>query len=158
VTTPKVLIADADEVYRRQLRDFLSEKDNFTIYDVGSGETALITALKNPPSVVLLEIALPDMSGIEVCRKLKSNDQLKLIPVIIHSVKIGLKDRLSAYVVGAHKYLAKPCKMDEIYECLQGALRPNDNQSGLIAMEMDRMRNMYSGGNTRYTPKGDDLI
>jgi DNA-binding response OmpR family regulator len=125
---PKVLIADADEVYRRQLRDFIIEKNDFDVIDVGSGEAAVNVAIKMLPSVVLLEIVLPDISGIEVCRKLKSDKKLKSIPVIIHTAKTGLNDRLSAYVVGAYKYLAKPCKLDLIYNSLLGALQPYENQ------------------------------
>ncbi|MFA6451832.1 MAG: response regulator, partial [bacterium] len=73
----KVLIADADDIYRRQVREFLVEKEHFDVYDVGCGETAVSVAAKMLPSVVLLEIMFPDMSGIEVCRKLKSDEQLK---------------------------------------------------------------------------------
>jgi len=136
----KILIADADEVYRRQLRNFLNEKNDFDVIDVGSGEAAVNVAVKMLPSVVLLEIVLPDMSGIEVCRKLKSNEQLKFIPVIIHTAKTGLYDRLNAYVVGAHKYLSKPCELDYIYDSLLGALPLYDNQRSSITTEINRMR------------------
>ena len=140
VNPHKILIADADEVYRSHLRDFLTEKEDFAIYDVGSGAAAVNSAVKNPPNVVLLDIALPDISGIEVCRKFKTDDQLKFIPVIIHTAQIGFKDRLSAFLAGAHKYLSKPCNLNDIYDCLQGVLRPSDNQSTSIAAVIDRIR------------------
>lgn len=140
MNTPKVLIADADDVYRRQLKNFLTEKQDFEVIDVGSGEAAVNVAVKLLPSVVLLEIVLPDMSGIEVCRKLKSDEQLKFIPVIIHTAKTGLSDRLSAYIAGAHNYLEKPCEPDFIYDSLLGALQPYDNQRKSIATEIERMR------------------
>ena len=54
--------------------------------------------------------------------------------------KVGLRDKLSAYVAGAHRYLTKPCKPDEIYECLQGFLCPYDDQGSSIATEIDIMR------------------
>ena len=137
---PKVLIADADEVYRRHLRNFLAEKDNFTIYDVGSGESAMNVAVKDQPNVVLLDIMLPDMSGIEVCRKLKTYERLKFVPVIIHTARIGLKDKLSFYLVGAHEYLAKPCNPDYIYESLQTALHLCYGQMFSLATVIERIR------------------
>jgi len=143
MNTPKVLIADADEVYRRKLRDFITEKKDFEVIDVGSGEAAVNVAVQKLPSVVLLEIVLPDISGVEVCRKLKSDEKLKSIPLIIHTAKTELNDRLSAFVVGAHKYLPKPCKLsklDYIYDSLLDALQLYDNQRPSIATEINRMR------------------
>jgi DNA-binding response OmpR family regulator len=136
---PTVLIADADEVYRRHVRDFLTRMDNFAVFDVGSGETAVNIAVQKQPSVVMLDLLLPDISGIEVCRKLKSDEKLRHIPVIIHTAKIGLRDRLSAFIAGAHEYLAKPCNLDDIYYSLQGALRQYEYQRASMATTIDRM-------------------
>jgi len=112
----------------------------YEVFDVGSGESAVNVAVEKLPSAVLIDIMLPDMSGIEVCRKLKSDNQLKYVPVIIHTAKIGLIDRLGAFLAGAHRYLAKPCNLDDIYDCLQGVLWPYSNQRTSKATEIDRMR------------------
>lgn len=124
----KLLIADADELYRRHVRDYLMEMDCFDIFDVGSAETAMNTAIENQPDVVLIDIMLPDMSGIEVCRKIKLINHLKPTPVIIHTANICQKDRLSAFLAGAHVCLEKPCNLEELYECLQGVLRSYGTQ------------------------------
>lgn len=124
--SPKVLIADADESYRRYLSEFLTRKDDFSVFDVGNGELAVDVAAKELPNVIVLDIILPDMSGFDLCKKLKSDERLKYIPVIIHSASAGFRVRLNAFVAGAHKYLSKPCSMEDIYSSVRGALRIYD--------------------------------
>lgn len=140
MSSKKILIADADDVYRHHLRDFLIKKEGFAVFDVGNGETAVNIAIQKKPSLVVLNLDLPDMSGIEVCRKLKSDDQLKSIPVIIYTPRIVLKELLSAFVAGAQEYLAKPSDMDDIYFSLRKTLLQYDDKSNETATEMNRMR------------------
>lgn len=122
----KLLIADADEVYRSKLRVYLEEKEDFEISEMGTGATVWNAAKTNQPSAVLLEIALPDINGIDVCKKIKSDDQLKFIPVIIHTANTKLEDRLNAFLMGANKYIEKPCKPEDIYACIKNVLRSYD--------------------------------
>jgi DNA-binding response OmpR family regulator len=131
MATKNILIADADKLYRRQLRDFILTKDDFAIFDVGSGGTAVNVAAKTKPSVVLLDIMLPDMNGIEVCRKIKTNEQSKNTPVIIHTSKTGMHERLRAFLAGANRYIEKPCELDIIYDCLQGFITPYTRNNNL---------------------------
>lgn|GEM_PF-2356132 len=119
-----ILIADADKLYRQKLRELFLAKDDFAVFDVGSGETAVTFATEKKPNVVLLDIMLPDMNGIEVCRKIKMNDQSKYMPIIIHTAKTGMHERLRAFLAGANRYIEKPCEFDVVYDCLQGVITP----------------------------------
>jgi DNA-binding response OmpR family regulator len=80
----------------------------FEVMTAERGETALETVEHTPPDVILLDIMMPDMSGIEVLEKLKSMPTTAGIPVILVTAKTQDDDVISGYAVGAEYYITKP--------------------------------------------------
>ena len=88
------------------LEEFLSQ--DFEYRAVTSGEEALVVAPNFQPHVILLDVAMRGIDGIETCRELRLNSRLRDAKVIMLSARHEIGDRLSAYDVGAVDYIAKP--------------------------------------------------
>lgn len=115
---PSVLLADDEESIRRVLRAQLTAR-NYLVYEAGTGEQVLEEAARCKPDVVLLDLGLPDIDGIEVTRLLRQRSQ---VPVIILSVRAGESDKIAALDAGADDYLTKPCPPGELLERVRSAL------------------------------------
>jgi two-component system, cell cycle response regulator len=89
-------------------------KNGYKIRPVTSGQAALEVALNSPPDLILLDILMPDMSGYEVCQKLKMNSQTREIPIIFLSALSEGLDKAKAFQMGAADYVTKPFQVQEI--------------------------------------------
>jgi len=88
-----------------------------------SGITAIATAQKTPPDLILLDISLPEMDGYDVCRKLKEIEQLKDVPVIFVSALSDVLDKVKAFSVGGIDYITKPYDFEEVLARVQTHLQ-----------------------------------
>ena len=118
-TAPHILVIDDEPQILRALRTILTEK-KFRITTANRGEEGLALAASNPPDLVILDLGLPDMSGIDVCARLREWTQ---IPIIILSVRDGEKDKVAALDKGADDYLTKPFGIEELLARVRVALR-----------------------------------
>ena len=118
-TAPHILVIDDEPQILRALRTILTEK-KFRITTASRGEEGLALAASNPPDLVILDLGLPDMSGIDVCARLREWTQ---IPIIILSVRDGEKDKVAALDKGADDYLTKPFGIEELLARVRVALR-----------------------------------
>ncbi|GAA6621239.1 diguanylate cyclase domain-containing protein [Scytonema sp. NUACC26] len=89
-------------------------KNGYKIRPVTSGQVALEVALISPPDLILLDILMPDMSGYEVCQKLKLDPQTRDIPIIFLSALSEGLDKAKAFQIGAADYVTKPFQIQEI--------------------------------------------
>ena len=87
-----------------------------------NGEKALEIAFKNPPDLILLDIMMPGMDGYEVCRRLKSADATKKIPIIFVTAKAESKDEKRGFQLGAAAYIKKPFKDTIVRELVKAHL------------------------------------
>lgn len=110
--TTRLLLVDDDERNLRILELIL--EDEFHISMAGSGEQALESVRVLKPDIILLDIMMPGISGIEVCKEIKSSAEYKDIKVILLSGKAMTEDRVAGYEVGADDYLAKPFNDEEL--------------------------------------------
>lgn len=98
------------------LRDFI--KDNlskeYCVYEASNGRSAINLAFARIPDIVVTDIIMPDINGIDVCRKLKNDERTSHIPVIILTAKTGLEDRMEGLSSGADDYLNKPFDINEL--------------------------------------------
>lgn len=85
--------------------------DTISAFD---GKQALEMVREHQPDLVLLDIMLPEIDGVEVCRTINKDESIRTIPVIMVTVKTGLSSKLSSYVAGARRYITKPIEMDEL--------------------------------------------
>lgn len=123
-TTPHILVIDDEPQILRALRTILTEKE-FQVTVANRGEEGLTLAAANPPDIVILDLGLPDISGIEVCARLREWTQ---IPIIILSVRDSEKDKVAALDKGADDYLTKPFGIEELLARVRVALRHSAQQ------------------------------
>lgn len=104
---PTILVADADPV-SRDLVEFLFRRHDFEVRAVAKGEDVLPQALRRPPDLVVLEIALQGLSGLEVCKQFRADRRLARLPILILSAKTDESDRVRGFEAGADDYVIKP--------------------------------------------------
>ena len=116
---PHILIIDDEVQIQRALRTILSEKQ-FRVSTAGRGEEGLALAAANEPDLIILDLGLPDMDGVEVCKRLREWTQT---PVIILSVRDSERQKVAALDHGADDYLTKPFSIEELLARVRVALR-----------------------------------
>lgn len=115
----RVLVVDDEAPIRRYLRAALSAQ-GLTVYESASGEEALQAVLSHRPDIIILDLGLPDIDGIEVTRRLREWSQT---PIIILSVREAEQDKIAALDAGADDYLTKPFGTGELLARMRVALR-----------------------------------
>ena len=106
-----LLVEDEEDV--REITLFRLEQAGYEVITAPDGETALELAEKEVPDLIFLDLSLPGIDGDEVCIKLKSNEKLKGIPVVVFSASADVV-RVKAKDIGAQDYLVKPCEPQEL--------------------------------------------
>jgi adenylate cyclase len=106
-TPPRVLIADDNAANLRILRMRLTA-DGYDVVTAGDGEEALVVARDETPDLILLDIMMPKVDGIEVCRRLKSAQGATFTPIILVTAMTDAKDVVAGLEAGADEYLTKP--------------------------------------------------
>jgi two-component system KDP operon response regulator KdpE len=115
----RVLIVDDEEQIRRALRSILQPRGYDLIF-AETGREALLRAADLPPDLVILDLSLPDISGIEVCRELRT---WMSAPILILSVRSADSDKIEALDEGADDYLTKPFSAGELLARMRALLR-----------------------------------
>jgi putative two-component system response regulator len=110
---PVVLVVDDEESVRRFF-DRLLTSAGYQVRLAEDGTTALTSVLKYRPDVVLLDVQMPDMSGVEVCRRLRHNAVTRLIPVVFVTGFNAREQRIEGLDAGADDFLAKPVDTQEL--------------------------------------------
>jgi response regulator RpfG family c-di-GMP phosphodiesterase len=108
-----IMIVDDNPANLKVLEDVLRQQE----YEVSAfprGRLALTEAIKNPPDLILLDINMPEMSGYDVCARLKSDDRTSGIPVIFLSAMHDAKDKVKAFQSGAVDFISKPFQFEEV--------------------------------------------
>ena len=108
--SPSVLVID-DEVQIRRLLKLALESQHYRYFEATTGQGGLSEAVFHKPDVVLLDLGLPDMDGIEVLRRLR---EWSSVPVVILSVRDGADDKIAALDAGADDYVQKPFDTREL--------------------------------------------
>ncbi len=156
-----VLIVDDESAIRKFLRVTLSAQ-SYTILEATSGQEALTMAAKDKPDIVILDIGLPDIDGVEVTRLLR---QWTEIPIIILSVRGSEGDKIAALDAGADDYLTKPFGVGELLARLRAALRRVAQKaggpiftSGNLKVDLSRRLITISGREVQLTPTEYELL
>ena len=106
-TPPRILIVDDNETNRDILATRL-DGQGYELLQAADGEQALAQAYQSVPDLILLDIMMPKVDGIEVCRRLKADASLPYMPIILITAKADTKDVVSGFDAGADEYLTKP--------------------------------------------------
>jgi len=114
------------------MKSVLTEKDEYQIATANNGNTALKKAKAQKLDLILLDVVMPDMSGFEVCRELKKNQQTKDIPVIFLTSKSDPDSIIEGFNCGAVDYVHKPFVEEELLARAQVHIQLNRTKKQLI--------------------------
>lgn len=120
--TPKVLIIE-DEPAQREVLAYNLEAEGFQVSQAGDGEEGLLLVEEETPDLILLDWMLPGLSGIEVCRRLKSKSETRGLPVVMLSARSEEVDRVRGLETGADDYMVKPYSIAELMARVRAHLR-----------------------------------
>lgn len=123
---PHILVIDDEPQILRAIRTILTEKQ-FRVTTASRGEEGLTLAATNQPDLIILDLGLPDMDGVEVCTRLREWTQT---PIIILSVRDSERDKVAALDRGADDYLTKPFGIEELLARVRVALRHSVRAQG----------------------------
>src|SRR5512143_1811994 len=106
----RVLVIEDEDRIRQFLQRGLTY-ENYRVDVAADGPTGLALARENPPDIVILDLMLPGMDGIEVCRRLRAGGP---VPILILTAKDSISDRVQGLDMGADDYMTKPFQLDEL--------------------------------------------
>ncbi len=115
----RILVVDDEPALRRTVRANLTAR-GYEVRAVDTGEEALAAAAAHPPNLVILDLMLPGMSGLDVCRALRAES---LVPILVLSARGEEPTKVRALDLGADDYLTKPFGMDELLARVRALLR-----------------------------------
>jgi phosphate regulon transcriptional regulator PhoB len=119
----KTVLAIDDEKDLIELVRYNLEKEGFHVRGALDGETGLEMALQEKPDVVLVDLMLPGMDGLEVCRRLRADSRTAAVPLIMLTAKAGESDRVVGLELGADDYVTKPFSARELTARVRALLR-----------------------------------
>ncbi len=120
---PRVLIADDEPLQRTLIRETLANDPALSFIEVGNGVQALEQAWANTPDLIILDVMMPEMGGIQVCRILKAEPALQAIPVIMITALESDESRIAGMDAGAVDYIRKPFETVDLEVKVRQALR-----------------------------------
>ncbi len=119
-TKYRVLIVDDENEIRQYLHNELC--DTYKLYEAVNGKKALEIILKEKPDVVVSDVMMPEMDGITLCKKLKSNVNINYIPIILLTAKATDEDKTEGFSIGADAYISKPFNVDLLKGVIAGVI------------------------------------
>ncbi|HUQ71169.1 MAG TPA: SpoIIE family protein phosphatase [Planctomycetaceae bacterium] len=117
-----ILVVDDTPANLQVLAGMLKDR-GYKVRPVPSGKLALLAAQRDPPDLILLDINMPEMNGYEVCEHLKTDEELKGIPVIFISALTEQLDKVKAFAFGGVDYITKPFQMEELHARVETHLK-----------------------------------
>jgi two-component system phosphate regulon response regulator PhoB len=119
---PAVLIVEDEGALLTLLRYNL-EREGYRVVEARDGEEALLVASEEKPDVVLLDWMLPQLSGIEVCRRLRTRQETRNVPILMLTARGEETDRVRGLDTGADDYITKPFSMTELLARIRAVMR-----------------------------------
>lgn len=159
---PRILVVDDEPAIRRTLRTNLVAR-GYDVVAVETGEEALQRAAEHPPNLVILDLMLPGMSGLDVCRALRAESA---VPILVLSARGEERTKVRALDLGADDYLTKPFGIDELLARVRALLRrPATSSStagilhaGGLTINLDTREAWRDGTPLDLTPREFDVL
>lgn len=158
---PRILIVDDELAIRRFLHTVLSSEE-FALQEAEDGHSGLAAAAAFRPDVVLLDLGLPDLDGIEVIKRIR---EWSVVPIIVLSVREREDDKVAALDAGADDYLTKPFGVGELLARIRAALRRQAQQvqepvftSGSLRVDLNLRSVTVNGAEIQLTPTEYDIL
>lgn len=159
----RILVVDDEIEIMRALQRSLTAH-GFDVFTAGSGEEALEAIANHRPDLMLLDLGLPGISGLEVCKRVREQSNL---PIIVLSVKDAERDKVRALDLGADDYVPKPFGMDEVLARIRVALRHSAQvrsgtepsfTCGPLKVDFAQRQVLVNGKEVKLTPTEYDLL
>ncbi len=146
-----ILIVDDSEDIRKYLMGML--KNEYTIYTAANGEEGIKSAIELLPDLILSDVMMPLMDGIEFCTRIKTDWQTSEIPVILLTAKASFENKLEGLETGADAYLTKPCDSRELFVRIRNLIDQRERLRNKFSKNID----LFSESND-LTTADDDFI
>ena len=158
----KVLVIDDERQIRRALQLALSGS-GYVVQTAATGAEGLEAVNSNLPDIVLLDLGLPDIDGLEMCRRIRVQS---VVPIIVLSVRGEEQTKVAAFDLGADDYLTKPFGMDELLARIRVALRHATGASGTgavltfgdLSIDLAKRQVVVHGQEVKLTPTEFDVL
>ena len=158
---PRILIVD-DEIPIQRFLHTMLDSGEFSLHQAENGHAALAATVATHPDVILLDLGLPDMDGVEVIKRIR---EWSHVPIIVLSVRDREDDKVTALDAGADDYLSKPFGVAELLARIRGALRRAVHVApepvykvGELEVDLSRRRVIVKGEDIQLTPTEYDLL
>src|ERR687897_1469011 len=160
-----VLIIEDDPDISESLKYNL-ERESLRTIVAATGEAGLTAALneKEPPSLIILDLMLPGMSGIELCRRLRREPATRRTPIIMLTAKASESDRVTGLDLGADDYITKPFSVRELLARVRAVMRrtednkPKTYEDDHLTIDFDDIRVLCDGAKVKLTNKEFTLL
>lgn len=127
----KILVIDDHEETIRVVT-FILEQRGYEVISASSGTSGISIAEDKRPDLILLDVMMPDMNGVEVCKRLRADDRFNEVPIIMFTAKDQVDDKWAGFEAGADDYLTKPTDPEELDRRIQVLLRRAGNVEELF--------------------------
>ncbi|WP_413166222.1 response regulator transcription factor [Capilliphycus salinus ALCB114379] len=137
-----ILVVDDDFGTRLSISDYL-EISGYTVISAENGQEALELVDKHKPHLIVTDIAMPEMDGYDLVKRIRSRPAFRLLPVIFLSAHTGISERIRGYQLGCDNYLPKPFELDELgvvirallerSQLIESELRSRVSESAMVA-------------------------
>jgi len=161
MSTATILVVDDEPQIRRVMRTSLST-NGYAVIEARSGEEALEILRKERPDLVLLDVNMPGIGGLQTCREIRDHSDIAIIMLTVRNTE---NDKVLALDAGADDYVAKPFSMDELFARIRAALRRTASGepvpafvSGELEIDFERRKVLVQGQSVRLTPKEFELL
>lgn len=158
---PRILVVDDEPSIQRFLHTAL-DTGEFSLHQANNGHAALAAAAATRPDVILLDLGLPDMDGVDVIRRIR---EWSPVPIIVLSVRDREDDKVQALETGADDYLTKPFGVAELIARIRAALRRSLQETAEpvyrieeLEVDLPRRRVLVRGREVQLTPTEYDLL
>ena len=157
----RILIVDDEPSILATMAPLLRGR-GYEVSTATTGHAALDGVDRQPPQLIILDLGLPDMDGVEVCRRLREG---RAVPILVLSARGAEQDKVAALDAGADDYVTKPFGAEELLARVRVALRRTDGlaisgviRRGDLAIDLDRRRVTRGSDELRLTPKELELL
>ena len=161
----RILIIEDDPDIALSLKYALEREPGHSVQVIGDGETGLARATADPPDLILLDLNLPGIAGMEVCRALRTRPATAMVPVIMLTARVEEGDKIAGLDAGADDYVTKPFSIREVKARVRAVLRRSSEtdpsgvlQEGPIRLDESRRAAWVAERELTLTRKEFDLL
>lgn len=133
-TDQDILIVD-DEPVNLRLLEALLQSDGYSVHMAANGDEAIRRVHEVRPDLILLDVMMPGQDGFQVCRRLRSEEPFRLVPIVMVTALNSMEDKVNGLAAGADDFLSKPVHRDELRAKIQSLLRVRS-----LELELERSR------------------